>query len=448
MNKGLRIDIVDARTDAEASFLFEGGIASFVEHINAKKNPLFPDVITFDKDDGTHVLNFACQYNDGYAEQTFSFVNNIRTMEGGTHESGFKSALTKVCNRYVQKLNLVKGNVSLSSDDVREGLVAVLSIKVPEPQFEGQTKGKLGNSEVKGIVDSWMYSFLDTFFEENPNIAKKILQKGITAQQAREAAKKAREITRRKGALESSVLPGKLADCSDQNPENCEIYIVEGDSAGGCFCGDTKVALLDGRNLSFKEIIEEYKKGAEHYCYTIKKDGTIGIAPIKNPRKTKTNAQVIKVILDSDEEITCTTDHLFMLKDGSYKKAKDLTKDDSLMPLYRKFSKIEKRITIAGYEMCLDQKKRKWIFTHILSDKYNIENCKYSISDGSHKHHIDFNKLNNNPENIIRMTPENHMKLHYEMMEKTIHRKDIKEKARQAHFEPAYKEKISKVVIC
>jgi DNA gyrase subunit B len=232
LNKGLRIDVSDERTDEEASYFYEGGIVSFVEHINLKKNPIFPEVISFHKDDGTYVIDFAAQYNDGYAEQTFSFVNNIRTIEGGTHESGFKSALTKACNRYAQSLNLLKGG-SLSSDDVREGLVCVLSVKVPEPQFEGQTKSKLGNSEVKGVVDSALYAFLDSFYEENPTIAKKIIQKAVSAQMAREAAKKARDLTRRKSVFESSVLPGKLADCSDQDPAKTEIYIVEGDSAGG-----------------------------------------------------------------------------------------------------------------------------------------------------------------------------------------------------------------------
>jgi DNA gyrase subunit B len=232
LNKGLRIDIADKRIDEEATFFFEGGISSFVQHINAKKTPLFPNVISFQKDDGVNVIEFAGQYNDSYSSQLFSFVNNIRTIDGGTHESGLKSALTKACNRCAQKLKLLKDG-SLSSDDVREGLVCVLSIKIPEPQFEGQTKGKLGNSEVKGIVDSAIYSFLDSFFEENPIIAKKIIQKAVLAQRARDAAKKARELTRRKSVLETSILPGKLADCSDQDPAKTELYLVEGDSAGG-----------------------------------------------------------------------------------------------------------------------------------------------------------------------------------------------------------------------
>ena len=235
LTKGLHITIKDERSTQEQAFFFEGGIASFVEFINTKKNPLFNDVISFYKEDSVYALDFACQYNEGYNDQVFSFVNNIRTIDGGTHEGGFRSALTKICNRYAQKYNLLKDgkDEALSSDDVREGLVAVLSIKVPEPQFEGQTKGKLGNSEVKGIVDSWMYSFLDTYFEENPAIAKKILQKAIIAQQARSAARRARELTRRKSVLEGAVLPGKLADCSETDASKSELYIVEGDSAGG-----------------------------------------------------------------------------------------------------------------------------------------------------------------------------------------------------------------------
>ena len=232
LNKQLKIDIKDERTDTEYSFFYEGGIASFVRHINTKKNPIFNEVIEFYKEDETYIVNFACQYNDGYAEQTFSFVNNIRTKEGGTHEAGFRSALTKSLNRFSQKHNLLKDG-SISSDDAREGFVGVLSVKIPEPQFEGQTKTKLGNSEIKGVVDSWLYAFFDTYFEENPAIAKKIVQKAILAQQARTAAKKARELTRRKTALESAVLPGKLADCSDTDPAKSELYIVEGDSAGG-----------------------------------------------------------------------------------------------------------------------------------------------------------------------------------------------------------------------
>jgi DNA gyrase subunit B len=232
LNKGLRFDLKEESSGKEFAFYFEGGIVSFVEYLDSKKSPLFKDIIAFTKDDSTYILDVALQYNDGYNEQVLSFVNNVRTIDGGTHESGFKSALTKVCNRYAQQHNFTKDD-ALSSDDVREGLVCVISIKVPEPQFEGQTKGRLGNSEVKGIVDSWTYDFLNSYFEENPGLAKKIIQKAVAAQQARTAAKRARDLARRKTELDTSVLPGKLADCSDQDPAKTEIYIVEGDSAGG-----------------------------------------------------------------------------------------------------------------------------------------------------------------------------------------------------------------------
>ena len=233
LNRGLKISIADEAQNKNNDFYFEGGIVSFVESINAKKEPLFPHIIHFRQDDNVNVLEVAMQYNDGYGEQLFSFVNNINTTEGGTHVAGFKSALTKICNKKAFELNIIKKDEGFSSEDVREGLVCVISIKIPEPQFEGQTKTKLGNSDIKGIVDSLTFSYLESFFEENPAITRKVLQKAEIARRARDAAKKARDLTRRKTALESSILPGKLADCSNENPANTELFIVEGDSAGG-----------------------------------------------------------------------------------------------------------------------------------------------------------------------------------------------------------------------
>jgi len=233
LNRKLRISIADIRENKSKEFYFEGGIISFVEHINTKKNPLFKEVIYYQNEDEKYILEIALQYNDGYGESLLSFVNNINTVDGGTHVAGFKSALTKVCNKRAQEMGIFKKGDSFSSEDVREGLVGVINIKVPEPQFEGQTKTKLGNSEVKGLVDSWSFAALDTFFEENPQTAKKIFQKAEVAKRARDAAKKARELTRRKTVLESLILPGKLADCSNEDPAKSELFIVEGDSAGG-----------------------------------------------------------------------------------------------------------------------------------------------------------------------------------------------------------------------
>ena len=230
LNKGLKIIIEDKRTGKIKDFQYEGGIKSFVEYLNTNKKTIH-EIVYFQKEKGSTIVEVAMQYNDSYIESVFSFVNNINTIEGGTHLSGFKTALTRAINTYTEKKKL--SDVKLTSDDVREGLAAVISVKVTEPQFEGQTKTKLGNSEVKGIVDSLVYDQLTYFLEENPQGAKQILDKIVNAAKAREAARRARDLTRRKGALNGGSLPGKLADCSERDPAKTELYIVEGDSAGG-----------------------------------------------------------------------------------------------------------------------------------------------------------------------------------------------------------------------
>jgi len=236
LNKGVEISIVDKRTaKAKAhKFKFDGGVRSFIEYINKNKKTIHKEPVYFETVKDEVIVEIALQYNDGYNETLFSFANNINTREGGTHLVGFKSALTRSLNDAARKLNLTrKLEENLSGEDVREGLSAVISVKLPEPQFEGQTKAKLGNSEVKGIVESTVNERLTAFFEENPSTARSILDKCIMAAKARAAARRARELTRRKSFLESAGLPGKLADCSEQDPAKCELYIVEGDSAGG-----------------------------------------------------------------------------------------------------------------------------------------------------------------------------------------------------------------------
>ncbi len=231
LNKNLKIVFKDERANKEITYQYEGGIAAFVAHLNKNKNPLHPEpVVIFKKFDHTEI-EIALQYNEGYIENVHTFVNNINTIEGGTHYSGFATALTRAINDYIKKNS--KEEEKLTGPDVREGLTAIISLKIPEPQFEGQTKTKLGNSEVKGLVDSAMYDFLTAYFEEHPAIAKIIVGKCTTAAKAREAARKARELTRRKSALDSGSLPGKLADCQERDPAKAELFIVEGDSAGG-----------------------------------------------------------------------------------------------------------------------------------------------------------------------------------------------------------------------
>ncbi|WP_147802518.1 DNA topoisomerase (ATP-hydrolyzing) subunit B [Alkalicoccus halolimnae] len=249
LNRGLRIFVNDEREDGKnAEYYYEGGIRSFVEHLNRTKSPLHEPPIFLEGDkEGIHV-EVALQYNDGFSSNLYSFANNINTHEGGTHESGFKTGLTRVINDYARKNNLFKDNdPNLVGDDVREGLTAIVSVKIPDPQFEGQTKTKLGNSEARTITDSLFSEHMAKFMAENPTIARQIVEKGLMASRARDAAKKARELTRRKSALEVSSLPGKLADCSSRDASISEIYVVEGDSAGG--------SAKQGRDRHFQAIL-------------------------------------------------------------------------------------------------------------------------------------------------------------------------------------------------
>ncbi|MGM0599822.1 MAG: DNA topoisomerase (ATP-hydrolyzing) subunit B [Candidatus Rifleibacteriota bacterium] len=254
LNKGIKVVLRQKAAQKCHLFEYEGGIASFVDFLNEAKNPIFKEVIYMEKEKDNVEIEMALSYNDGYSEQFYAFVNNINTIDGGTHVIGFRSALTKVFNRYLKKnpdiLGKEKGKLKemkLTTDDTREGLIGVISIRVPEPQFEGQTKAKLGNPEVRGIVDSAVFDFLSDYFEQNPNMAKPVINKIITSMKARMAAQKARELTRRKTALEGNSLPGKLADCSEKDPAQCELFIVEGNSAGG--------SAKQGRNRRIQAIL-------------------------------------------------------------------------------------------------------------------------------------------------------------------------------------------------
>ncbi len=247
LNEGVTITIEDERAENKKhEFNYKGGISSFVEHLNKNKNPVHPKPIFMRGERDGVLAEIALQYNDGYNENVFAFANSINTLEGGTHLSGFRSALTRTINSYATKV-MTKEPVALSGDDVREGLTAVVSIKLSHPQFEGQTKTKLGNSEVKGIVEAMLNEKLSAYFEENPGVARRILEKGLEALRAREAARKAKELTRRKGALDSGSLPGKLADCQENDPSKSELFIVEGDSAGG--------SAKQGRDRRFQAIL-------------------------------------------------------------------------------------------------------------------------------------------------------------------------------------------------
>ena len=253
LTKGVEINIRDERSGETDRYLYEGGVQEFVRFLNEGRSALHPDPIYLQGERDEVVVEVALQYNDSYQETLFTYANNIKTDEGGTHLVGFRSALTRTINNYATRNNLLKNvKFNISGEDTREGIAAVISVKVPEPQFEGQTKGKLGNSEVKGIVDSFVSEALSTYLEENPDIAKRIVDKIVEAGRAREAARKARELTRRKGVLDGGALPGKLADCSIRDPEQTEIFLVEGDSAGG--------SAAMARDQSFQAVLPMFGK--------------------------------------------------------------------------------------------------------------------------------------------------------------------------------------------
>ena len=446
LNSGVEITLTDDRDGEVETFRYDGGIREFVAYLNETRSPIHDEVIYFaDETNDVHV-EVAMQATEELQGSVHAFANNINTREGGTHLTGFKTALTRVVNDYANEHDLISDlDANLKGEDVREGLTAVISVKHPDPQFEGQTKTKLGNSEVRGVVESATHERLGTFFEENPETARKVVHKAAEAARARKAAKKAEELTRRKSALESTALPGKLADCQTREPADSELFVVEGDSAGGCFTGDTEVALASGRSITFEQLVEEHEEGKTHYCYTVGPDGRIEIGEITHPRVTKENAELVRVTLDNGEMIRCTPDHEFMLRDGSYCEAQDLEDGQSLMPLYRKTSDSdEKNITIDGYEMVKQPAMRGfWEFTHLLADRYNLDREQYAEVDGDHKHHVDFDKRNNRPDNIQRLPKDEHLQLHREHATRTLHTEQVFEKLRELKRTDEFREKMS-----
>ena len=420
LNAGVKITITDNRLELVKSdepkvesYCYEGGIKEYVTYMNREKQSLHEEVIFVRGEKNDVQVEVALQWCiDAFSDNVLGFANNIRTIDGGTHLEGLKTVLTRTMNGIARKRNKLKdSDPNLGGENVREGLTAVISVKVPEPEFEGQTKTKLGNTEVRGIVDSLVGEVLSEYLDFNPQVADAVLDKAIQAFKAAEAARRARDLVRRKSVLESSPLPGKLADCSTKNPEESEIYLVEGDSASGCFAGNQKVILADGRRLSFAEIVAEQAEGKEHFCYTINQSGNVAIERIINARITKKNASVIKIILDNNETIICTPDHLFMLRDGSYKPAALLTGNDSLMPLSQKSSqKTENSQELDGYEMVWSPQKESWIYTHLLPDFYNLKAGVYQSANGDSCYHVGFKKLNST--NTEGLLTEKHLEFH------------------------------------
>ena len=342
LNPGVNITTRDLRPEdtLEQSFQYDGGIREYVEYLNDGRDALHSEVVFFDGaeeiSEGPVEVEVAMQVTKDVQSSIHAFTNNIHTKDGGTHITGFKTSLTRTLNSYANNHGLLGDlDENLKGEDVREGLTAVISVKHPDPQFEGQTKTKLGNREVRGIVETTMNEELTTYLEERPDIAERIVKRAVQAAKARKKAKKAQEVARRDTPLSSTSLPGKLADCQEKDPTKAELFIVEGDSAGGCFTGETEVALASGRSITFEELVEEQQDGESHYCYTTDDYGQIQLQEITNPRKTREDANLVRITLSNGETIECTPDHEFMLRETGYKEAQNLESGDYLMPINR-----------------------------------------------------------------------------------------------------------------
>jgi DNA gyrase subunit B len=417
LTRGLTIDFMDERTDngaRQTSFYFEGGVRSFVRYLNKNRVVLHEPVYIEREVEGV-TIEAAIQYNDGYSESVYAFANTINTPDGGTHLTGLRSALTRTVNDWAKRQGLLKdSDANFTGEDTREGMTAIISVKLPDPQFESQTKVKLLNLEIKNLVESVVAEVLMEWLEKNPRDGKKIVEKCSTSSRAREAARKARDLVIRKSALESLTLPGKLADCSERDPAKCELYLVEGDSAGGCLAGETRVALASGIVKTMQELVEDWQLGIQHFGYATNDEGDVRIVPLLEPRLTRRQASLVEVTLDNGERIRCTPDHPFRLRDGWYRAANELQPGDSLMPFKTRLT-LGEELPGPGYEMVWMNDRQEWWHTHHLADLYNLLTGAYTRKAGNVRHHTDFNKLNNDPRNIRRMPWRDHQRLHAEL---------------------------------
>ena len=436
IHSGLKITFKNDVAKEVFDLTHAGGIPEFLERLitEGQKAKVAEAPFRLVRPDGDK-MEVALQWTESTDETIRSYVNGIRTSSGGTHESGFKAGVVKAIRNFMATHEVKTKGLTITAEDIREGLVGILSVFVRDPLFQGQTKERLNNEEMTAVVDAWVRPALESWLNANMTAADQIVGRIVLAAKARQASREAATEVKRKSATQRRLnLPGKLADCKATNVDETELFIVEGDSAGGCFSGDTRVALADGRDLSFEAIVAEQAAGKEHFCYTIRANGQVGLERLLNARKTKANAEVVRVVLDNGETITCTPDHLFMVRDGAYKRADALRPGDSLMPLYRKFSDMrEPGVTIAGYEMVWDPRSEWWLFTHLLADWYNRWRGVYTQGDGDHCHHKDFNKLNNNPTNIERLPAAEHLALHREWVRWTLHRPEVIEHCRELH---------------
>ncbi len=458
LTKGLRFHFVDERTEQEVNFYFEGGVISYVRHLNKDKTVLHRQPFYVERTSDDVAVEIAMQYTETYdTDSVYTFANNINNTDGGAHLTGFRTALTRVINTYARAKGMLKDNeTNLTGDDVREGLTAVISVKLRDPQFSSQTKEKLVSPEAASAVATVVGDTFAAWLDENPGEARRIIEKAISAARTRLAVQKVRE-TARKSAMEGFSLPGKLADCSDTNPARCELYIVEGDSAGGCLGAETGIPLASGLVKTMRELAQDWEQGIHHFGYATNDEGDIRVVPLLEPRLTKQQAPLVEVVLDNGERIHCTFDHPFRLRDGSYCAAGELQPGVSLMSFKTRLTNAEE-LPGPGYEMVWMHGQSQWCHTHHLADLYNLLTGVYTRKAGNTRHHKDFNKLNNDPRNIERMPWRAHQRLHSELAGEMARRlwkdpiyrerkiRQLSEQARQQWQDPAYRQYMSERV--
>ncbi|MBB4909898.1 ATP-binding protein [Actinophytocola algeriensis] len=373
----------------------------------------------------TAEVEIAMRWGTGYERTIECFTNTIRNMHGGTHRRGFDRAVVKAVNEAIGKTRgLLKPKEDPPTlEDVEEGMTAVVHVRLPEPQFTSQTKDELSTAGITRVLQSIVEREIRAWTEnrKTKTEAKTVLQKVVDASRVRLTQKQQKDAARRKTALEGAAMPPKLVDCRSTGINRSELFLVEGDSALGCFTGDTMVALASGKSRSFADLAADWEKGITHFGYTTNKAGRVVVAPLVEPRLTKRNAPLVLVTLDNGESVRCTPDHLFRLRDGSYRRADQLAAGDSLMPLYRSVSARSAGDKLDGYERVWMNDREEWVYTHYLADAYNLRHGLDSADNGSVRHHVDINKRNNDPRNIRRMTWDDHAALHAAMMGEHVH---------------------------
>ncbi|SEP47759.1 ATP-binding protein [Amycolatopsis saalfeldensis] len=370
-------------------------------------------------------VEVALRWGTGYERTVECFTNTIRNVHGGTHRRGFDRAVTKSLQEAIGKTRgLLKPKEDPPTlEDALEGMTAVIHVRIPEPQFTSQTKDELSTAGITRVIQSVVDKHVKAWVEDRKtkSEAKVVLQKVVDAARVRLTQKQQKDAARRKTALEGAAMPPKLVDCRTTGVARSELFLVEGDSALGCFTGDTRVALASGKSRSFADLTADWEKGVTHFGYATNKAGRVVVVPLVEPRLTKRAAPLVRVTLDNGESVRCTPDHLFRLRDGSYRRADALTPGDSLMPLYRSVSRKAEGDKLDGYERVWMNDRDEWVYTHYLADSYNLRHELDSAGNGTVRHHVDMDKRNNDPRNIRRMTWEDHAALHASMMGEHVH---------------------------